>query len=51
MKHITPNFKPIVIIPKKNIHGKISKPRYFYNKKITWPKEWRDSPTKRKLQK
>jgi hypothetical protein len=39
MKHITPNFKPIKIQPKLNIHGKPSKPKILFEALITWPKE------------
>ena len=39
MKHITPNFRPIKIPPKLNIHGKPSKPKIIFEALITWPKE------------
>lgn len=54
MKHITPNFKPIKIQPKLNIHGKSPKSRTFIDIKIIWtknPKNPPDSQTKRRLQK
>ena len=50
MKHITPNFKPIKIQPKLNIHGKPLKSKMFVNIKITWPKvptQTPDSQTRR----
>jgi hypothetical protein len=53
MKHITPNFKPIKIQPKLNIHGKPSKSKTFINIEITWPKvpKTPDSQTRRNLRK
>jgi hypothetical protein len=54
MKHITPDFKPIKIQPKLNIHGKPLKPKTFVDIKITWTKDRKtppDSQTKRNYRK
>jgi hypothetical protein len=54
MKHITPNFRPINIAPKTNIHGKPSKPKILFEATITWPREQEkpsDSQTKGNPQK
>ena len=54
MKHIRPNFRPIKIPPKLNIHGKPYKPKTYIDIRIKWPKkpeEESDSQTKRNLRK
>ena len=51
MKHIKPNFRPINITLKKNIHGTPLKPRIIIETKVTWPEKMNDSQTKGNLRK
>ena len=56
MKHINFNQKPVKLInpnilKKKSIYDKPPHERILFTRRVTWPKEWCDSPTKRRLQK
>ena len=57
MKHIDFTQKPIRLInpnihkKNKSIYDKPPHERILFTKRVTWPKELRDSPTKRKLRK
>ena len=57
MKHIDFTQKPIRVInpnilkKKKSIYDKPPHERILFTRRITFPKEWRVSPTKRRLQK
>ena len=58
MKHVDFTSKPVRIInpnilkKKKSIYDKPPHERILFTRRITFPKEeWRDLPTKRKLQK
>ena len=57
MKHVDFTSKPIRLInpnilkKRKSIYDKPPHERILFTKRVTFPKEWRDSPTKRRLQK
>ena len=57
MKHIDFTTKPVRLInpnipkKKKSIYDKPPHERILFTKRVIFPKEWCDSPTKRRLQK